>query len=265
MVRDTDLGGARVLCAAWLVGLIALLGCATSASKLEREQEVKKARAHLELGVDHLNQGRVALGLRELMSAESLDPKNARIHHALGEAYMRKGKMEEAELHLRRALELFPAYHEARLRLSILYSHLERYQEAIAETQTLLDDPTFPGPWQALVNQGWAKFRLGRAVEARRDLELAHEYNQKYWPALLNLGILETEEGHYPKAIALFEEMLELRPRASAMAEANYHLAEIYVSLGKRKRAVGHLTTAVAQAPGDLWGKKSEEYLKLLR
>ena len=78
-------------------------------------------------------------------------------------------------------------------------------------------------------------------------------------------GILEAQEGHHPKAIALFEEMLALRPRASAMAEANYRLAEIYVSIGKRERAVGHLVTAVAQAPGDLWGKKSEEYLKLLR
>jgi hypothetical protein len=49
------------------------------------------------------------------------------------------------------------------------------------------------------------------------------------------------------------------------VAEASYRLAEIYVSIGKRKRAVGHLMTAVAQAPGDLWGKKSEEYLRLLR
>jgi type IV pilus assembly protein PilF len=259
------MGWVRVLCAAWLVGLMALLGCATPGAKLEREREIKKARAHFELGVDHLSHGRVALGLRELMSAERLDPNNARIQHALGDAYTRRDKMEEAERHLRRALELHPAYHDARLRLSNLYIHLQRYQEAIAETETLLDDPTFPGPWRALANQGWAEFRLGRRADARRDLELAREYNERYWPALLNLGILEAQEGHYPEAIALFEEMLELRPRASAVAEANYRLAEIYVSIGKRKRAVGHLKTAVAQAPGDLWGKKSEEYLKLLR
>ena len=59
--------------------------------------------------------------------------------------------------------------------------------------------------------------------------------------------------------------MLEQKPGPSARAEANYRLAEIYVSLGKREQAVGHLMTAVAQAPDGKWGKKSEEYLKILR
>jgi tetratricopeptide (TPR) repeat protein len=265
MVRDTRLGGARLLCAAWLMALTALLGCATSGSQLEQERQIKQARAQFELGVDHVNNGRVELGLRSLIEAERLDPNNAHIHHALGDAYTRKGKIEEAERHLLRALELYPAYHEARLRLSNLYIHLKRYHDVIAEAQTLLDDPTFPAPWRALANRGWAEFRLGRMVEARRDLELAYETNEKYWPALLNLGILEAQEGHHPRAIDLFEEMLALRPRSSAVAEANYRLAEIYVSIGKRERAVGHLMTAVAQAPGDVWGKKSEKYLKLLR
>ena len=42
-------------------------------------------------------------------------------------------------------------------------------------------------------------------------------------------------------------------------------IAEIYVSLGRRQEAMGHLTTAVAQAPKGFWGKRSQEYLKLLR
>ena len=128
-----------------------------------------------------------------------------------------------------------------------------------------MDDPTFPGPWRALTNQGWAHYRLGRRTEARRDLESALEYNPSYWPALLDLGILEVEEGHQLEAIALFQAMLEQEPRRGARAEANYRLAEVYVSLGKRERAVDHLVTAVADAPRNPWGKKSEEYLRLLR
>ena len=52
---------------------------------------------------------------------------------------------------------------------------------------------------------------------------------------------------------------------SSAAAEANYRLAEIYVSLGKRDRAVSHLLAAVEGSPNGRWGQKSEEYLKLLR
>jgi Tfp pilus assembly protein PilF len=250
---------------AWLAAVMPLAGCATSGSKAQAELDVKRARSHLEIGIDHINNGRVELGLRELLSAEHFDPKNARIQFALAQAYTRKGRVEEAEQHLLRVLELYPPYHDARLMLSTLYIHQGRYEEAIAQTAILLEDPTFPGPWRALTNQGWAHFRLGHNAEARRDLELSLEYNRKHWPTLLNLGILEAQEGHQLEAIALLGEMLRLDPRPGAQAEANYRLAEIYVSLGQRDRALSHLGTAVAESPSGPWGKKSEEYLKLLR
>ena len=67
------------------------------------------------------------------------------------------------------------------------------------------------------------------------------------------------------KAKVAGAELLELRPGPSATSETNYRLAEIYISLGKRDRAVGHLLAAVKKAPEGRWGKKSEEYLKVLR
>jgi Tfp pilus assembly protein PilF len=245
--------------------LLGSMACATSGSDQASERDLARARAHFEMGIDYLGTGQNALALRELMAAEQYDPKNARIHHALAEAYRRKGKLAESEKHLKIVLELHPPFHDARLMLSSLYIAEERYDEAIAQAGILIDDPTFPGPWRALTNQGWAYYRLGRRTEARRDLESALEYNPTYSTALLNLGILEAEEGHHLEAIALFQATLEQEPRPGARAEVNYRLAEIYVSLGKRERAVDHLVTAVADAPKNLWGKKSEEYLRLLR
>jgi hypothetical protein len=54
-------------------------------------------------------------------------------------------------------------------------------------------------------------------------------------------------------------------PGPSVAAEANYRIAEIYIALGQRNQAMGHLTTAQAKAPEGIWGRRSEEYLKLLR
>ena len=59
--------------------------------------------------------------------------------------------------------------------------------------------------------------------------------------------------------------MLELSPGAAVEAQANYQIAEIYISLGQREQAVAHLSTAVSQTPDGVWGRRSEEYLKLLR
>ena len=256
---------AAMLGALTLTGSGPLSGCATASSRARDDLNLRKARSHFEIGADHLNNGRDAHGLREMLLAESFDPKNARIHMGLAEAYKRKGRIEQAELELRRVLELHPPYHDARLLLSNLYIHLQRYEDALAETRAVLDDPTFPGVWRALTNQGWARFRLGRNAEARGDLEQALEYRRQYWPAMLNLGILEAQEGHHLEAIALFGEMLELDLRPGARAEANYRIAELYVSMGQRKRAVAHLVAAVDQAASGPWGTKSEDYLKILR
>jgi len=241
------------------------LGCATTAALEEREHNARSARSHFNLAADHVENGRLELGLRELLMAERLDPENPEVQHGLGIAYLQRGKVPEAEAHLLRAIELAPSYQEARFNLSSLYLNLERYDECIHHSELLSDDATFVSPWRSYTNWGWALYRQGHQAEARRKLERAEHFNPRYWPMKMNLGILEAEQGRRPEAIELLSEVLELGPGPSATAEANYRLAEIYVSLGRRKQAVGHLRTAVVKAPSDPWGRKSEEYLKLLR
>jgi Tfp pilus assembly protein PilF len=248
-----------VLCAALATG------CATSGTRAEQEAAAKRARSHYDIGVDHVNNGRVEMGLREFLAATALAPRNAQYQHSLGLAYLQKEHYVEAEQHLRKALEIAPDYHDARFNLSGLLLQRKRFEEARVEADRLYTDPTFPNPWRALSNRGWAEYRLGRVEEARATFALTRKFNPVYWPALLNLGILESEQGRRPEAIQLFEAVLAQKPGPSAEAEVNFRLGEIYASLGRRSRAVEYLTAAVVKAPGGRWGKKSEEALKLLR
>ena len=248
------------------LGLALLLpGCATSSKREEAEQNARRATSRLNLGADHLENGRGALALREFLAAASLDPMNPRIQYALAEAYLAQQKPDEAEQHFLKALELRPDHHDARLSLSALYIVQKRYDESIAACQALVDDPTFPAPWRALANRGWSEYQLGRAAEARASLDLALEYNPTYWPGMLSLAVLEADAGRRLEAIGLLQEVIELGPGPRVEAEVNYRLAENYIAIGKRSRAVGYLTTAVAQAPDGVWAKKSQEYLRLLR
>ncbi len=251
----------------WFCVLAVLLGigCANSTRRAEEAQRLRKADSHFNLGLDYIRNERAALGLRELLFAESLDPQNSRIHHALADTYLKRGKPVEAEQHYLRALEIDPMSHEVRLTLSALYNQLDRYEESRFHTSMLADDATFPGPWRALATKGHSEYRLGQVEEALRSLELGLEYRNNYWPALLYLGILEVEEGRQLEALALFRQVLEQEPVLVVQAQANYRIGEIYIALGERKKAIGHLRAAVAQTPGDSWGAKSEEYLNLLR
>ena len=100
---------------------------------------------------------------------------------------------------------------------------------------------------------------------AGREDGTSREYNARYWPTHLNLGILEAEQGNASAALESFERVLELAREPSAIAEASYRIAEIYVAQGRREEAMGHLRAAVVKAPSDPWGKKSEAYLRQLR
>jgi Tfp pilus assembly protein PilF len=248
-----------------VVAALLLAGCATSGSRAEQEAIAKRARSHHDIGVDHLKNGRTEMGLREFLAAATLAPRNAQYQHAVALAYLQKEHYVEAEKHMQRALELAPEYHDARFNLSGLLLGLGRFEEGRVQAERLYADPTFPEPWRALSNRGWAEYKLGRVEEARATFALTRKFNPVYWPALLNLGILESEQGRRPEAIQLFEAVLAQRPGAAAEAEVNFRLGEIYVSLGKRSRAVDHLTAAVVKAPSGRWGRKSEEALKLLR
>lgn len=263
---------ARALIVSLLLVALGLAGCAStggpgssSDSGKPSDQDLAQARSHQSIGTSYMRQGRLAQAIRELRAAEKLDPNDGWIQLALAEAYRRKGLIQDAETHLLKALDHDPGFQEARLTLSALYIEMQRYDDAIHQAQMLVDDPTFPLPWAALTNEGYAQLKLGRRVEARKNLELALEYHDHYWRALLNLGILDAQEGKHVDAIRHFKQVIALGPGPLGVAEANYRLGEAYASLGKRDQAVEHLVAAAAQRPSGPWGRRSEDYLKRLR
>lgn len=250
------------------IALSALAGCASRGKPVltqVSEEDERKAVAHYNLGVHHLSEGNTALAIRELQASVERNPNDPWIHLSLAEGYRRKAKIPECEQHLLRSLEISPDFHHARLTLSALYIQTGRFEQAVGEAQRLVDDPTFPAPWQGLTNLGYAQFRLGRLGEAREALHLALEYRSFYWPAILDLGILEAQEGRKLEAVERFKKVLGYKPGPLVAAEVNYRLAEVYVSLGRRDAALDHLAQAVAARPGSPWAKRSEEYRKLLQ
>ncbi len=257
-----------------LVALVLLVGCATPGgsrssradTKLAEKMKIeRRAASHYNVGTGHLREGRVALAIRELRIAEELRPEDKWTQLALADSYRRKGLFADAERHLLKALAEAPNFQQAKLTLSAIYIELERYGEAIHMAESLVNDPTFPLPWAALTNQGWAYYKLGQLRRAMESLEMATEYHTGYWRPILNLGIIEAERGRHEKAIARFERVVELDPGPLAEAEANFRIAEIYIATGDRELALEYLTASAASKPSGPWGKRSEEYLDRLR
>ena len=230
----------------------------------ERARQLKIAVSRRNLGIDYLSQGENPLAIRELRRAEAIDPVDPVTVHWLGEAYRRRGLLEEAHDYFMRGIEMDPEEQEIRLNLAALYIQLERFPDAIAQCEVLIDDPTFASPWRALTNKGWALYLMDQYSGARESYREALAYQPSYWPARLNLGILEAKEGRATAAIYNFELVLESNVGRRVEAEANYRLGEVYAGMGRRKKALHHLKVAAERTPYGTWGEQSEAYLRQL-
>jgi len=258
------------------LGLLVAAGCASPPpaerprgpkpkSELTAWEKDTRSRAHYDLGVDHLSKGATAMALREFLAAHEYTPEDPWIHLGLGECYRRSGLFEKAEHHLLQAAELKSGFQTAQLNLSALYVHMKRWDDAARYAQKLVDDPTYPAPWRAYNNLGWAHLKAGRIEAARKALDQATSYDDRFWPAHLNLGILEAEAGSQLDAVRHFEQALAVGPGPFAEAELRYRMGEVFVSLGNRDRALEEFTVAADLEAGGPWRKKSQDYLKLLR
>jgi len=243
---------------------VQLTACATTSPQTSAENE-RKARSHYSVALNHLKEGRAAVAIGELQQADALQPNDPWIQLSLAEAYRLKAHNAEAEKYLLRALEIRPDFHAAKLNLSAIYIQIGRYDDGIRLSEELLADATFPIPWKALTNEGYAYFKLGKHAEARTKLETALEYHEGFWPAMLDLAILDEEEGKRLEALEGYEAVLATKPGPIAEAEAHYRIATIYISLGNKSKAMHHLSVASEAKPGGVWGKRSAEYLKRLR
>jgi len=260
--------GAAALALA-VAGALLLPACSSTSGPSEKQQSL--AVAVRDVGIDHLSQGRTAMAIRKLLDAYDMDPTDPVTHLSLGEAYRRKGMLERAEEELLQAIALSDDttdynHQETVLNLSALYIQMKRYDDAIAQCRLLIVDPTFSSPWRALTNKGWAELKLGRIEAARRSFEEALDFHPRYAPAHLNLGILEQNERRMLAALRHFQLAVDGNQMpADAVAEANYRMAEIYVSIGKRGKAIEHFNVALDRSPYGQWAAQSRSYLELLR
>lgn len=251
-----------------LIGGVLLLtpACATQDPDRTSHAETRRRLGHVKL-----ERGQYELAVREYKKALEVYSEDAETHFGLSEAYRRKGVYDLAEQHLLEALRIDPEHQSARLNLSVVYLQLERWPEAIREATALIDDHTFLRPVRAYVNRGWAHYKSGNLDAAEADYREAIAQEGSNFQAHLNYGILRYERGEIVESIREFErvvELLDALPQGAfdgAEAEAHFRLAQAYVKLGKRDKAIGSLEVAVERGGEGLWGEKSKEYLAVLQ
>jgi type IV pilus assembly protein PilF len=245
-----------------VIGLAITTMLLTSCASSEKARD--EAELRLRIGTSYLQSGNYPYALRELQTAEKLDPKNEMIQNNLGLVYFFRDRYELSASHLKRAIDMKPEFAEARNNYARVLIELTRYDQAIAELKRVVEDLTYPDPAKAWVNMGLAYFRKGDFATARSRFAQAIQLNRDnclaqnlYGRTLLELGKLQDATQALDNAIVIC--------RRLKYDEPNYFSGLAYYKLGKASSAIARMEEVVKLYPDGAYAKKAESMLKLMK
>lgn len=218
------------------------------------------APAHSNLGVALHHQGKIEQALLEYKLAIELDPRGAiGAYNNIAEIYMNRGELEEASQYFKLTIELDPEATAIPLaNLGSCLIGLGRREEAIQAYERSLRK--LPG----MANQDvrtevfttLAKLYLEahRLTEARVAAESALERSPRSVDALATLGQIQFQQGEYEAAIETFRAALAANPMTLRNLMVHRMLALAYYKLGHFDKAAAEYKRANTWHPDRIFG-----------
>ncbi len=177
--------------------------------------------------------------------AQTLNDELPEVHFALGNVYRATGKITEAIVELKRALELAPNSDEGYRRLGDAYLAGGKTDDALQAYQQAID--ANPYYWLNHNKLGMAYAQVGQNQKAidsfKRVIDLAPDSAIGYE----NLGGVNFEAGKWNDSIVAFQKALKIEPSESLYS----NLGTAYFYLGHVNDAVTTFQKAVALNPHD--------------
>jgi Flp pilus assembly protein TadD/mono/diheme cytochrome c family protein len=162
------------------------------------------------LGAAYLRLGRVDEALPTLREAVRLEPRDATARYNLGHVLLAKGEVAEAAAQFREAARLEPSFAEAHNNLGALLR--QSGDLAGAERAFLAAIEAAPDYAPAHSNLGATRRRRGNSTGAARALETAVRLDPASADAHLNLGLVYQQMDDRPAATRHLRRAIELRP-----------------------------------------------------
>jgi tetratricopeptide (TPR) repeat protein len=182
------------------------------------------ALAHHALGSAFERQDRLDEALTEFQRAISLRPDFANAHLFLANTLARRGEYSEAESCHLKALKLAPDFVQAMASLGAMYINTARFGEAEDWLKKALG--TEPGNTEILINLGQALVSQGKDGEALQVLERAVQSDPGSYRANYALGNILTKTGQYSHAMQCYKKAASIQPDDEYALGAQAHVLE---------------------------------------
>tara|TARA_Y100001968_G_scaffold142452_1_gene130168 strand:+ start:1977 stop:3638 length:1662 start_codon:yes stop_codon:yes gene_type:complete len=171
----------------------------------------------------------------------------------LGSILIELGKLKEAELSIRKAIELKPDLADAHSNLGVILKNLGKLKEAELSIRKAIElKPSFA---EAHFNLGNIFTDLGKSQEAELSLRKAIELKPSYAEAHSNLGNILRNLGKLKEAELSLRKAIELNP---SQAKAYFNLGSLLEETGNRIKSKEYWAKAIELRPD------SETYIRHL-
>jgi len=158
------------------------------------------------------SRGEYDRALEAARKAVSLNASDPMTHHALGMAYQATAQYDLAEEELRRADPEWPPFALISMDLGVLNIGLDRFDEAAAYFERVLD--AWPDYSPALALLGYAQYYLGKATRAQDLAQQAISVSTIDTTPYIVLGLISLDEQDYEQARSYLEQARERDPDA---------------------------------------------------
>ncbi len=217
-MNNTFFSAFRVSAVASLMALLLVSGCVTTTSsvytkKASPEQALQK---RVELARQYIGEGNWADAKRNLKMAYKINPKSAEVHEAFALVYQSTGEYELAEENYRTALRLDPNLSRARNNYAVYLFSRQRYQDAAAQLEQVIQDSLYDGRPRAFINLGLCRLQLAEYPAAEAAFRRALAMDRTNVIALLQLANLRYDDHDYVAAQRYYDTYRTIVRRQSA-------------------------------------------------
>jgi len=258
--------GPAALACSMLLPVVLTFGPACSGAQERADVVDAKARAEYDLGREAFEGGRLREALGHVQASLRIDETNPDAHY-LGAVILlafcaadetsSDCRFEEAERHLRAALDAAPDMRDAKNALGVILVHRKKYDEAVAVLKPLAEDILYGSPEQAWGNLGWAYLSRGSVDEAIDALRRSLAAQPMFCVGNYRLGLAYEKKGELELAREAFTKALETdKPQCQKLQEGFAARARVAAKLGQQDQAREDLERCRDVAPATVTGKR---------
>jgi protein O-mannosyl-transferase len=254
VVRQRDRNVRLVACALGLSLLAVLAGLTWRQSQMYADDDTlwnvtvvndpNSCMAHDKVGLILARRGQVDEAIAHFRKALEIEPNHSEVHNNLGNAVARRGRINEAIEHYRNALKVKPDDVAAHNNLGLALADVGHVDEAIDHFRDALKIK--PDNAEAHINLGNVYVGRGQMGEAIDHFQKALEIKPDYAEAHSNLGIALARRGQMDEAIDHFQKALEIKPD---YAEPHNNLGFALAGRGQVDEAIEHYRKALQIKP----------------